>query len=155
MCVQNCWLVIFVCFCDNSCSMCHIATLMYGFGVGLEICGAGLGLGDKVRVYITDDMPTRCMYVYHRWVADRVRIHRDSVWRCVDCTARASQSEDRQTHPPGNCLPRTSDSLLRHRPTSSSSSSSIPRATDQSVKYRAQAWKRTTSDPSGLMPKRC
>ena len=46
--------------------MCHIATLMYGFGVGLEICGAGLGLGDKVRVYITDDMPTRCMYVYHR-----------------------------------------------------------------------------------------
>jgi len=23
---------------------------------------------------------------------------------------------------------------------------------DQGVKYRTQAWKRTTSDPSGLMP---
>jgi len=39
VCGENCWMVIFVCFCNKSFIMFHIATLMYG--LGLETCVLG------------------------------------------------------------------------------------------------------------------
>jgi len=45
--------VTFVCFCNDSFSMCHIASLMCG--LGLETCALGLGL-----VYITGFVIFNC-----------------------------------------------------------------------------------------------
>jgi len=53
--------------CNDSFSMCHIATLMYGLGLeasglnlGLGTCGFGLGLG-KGLVYITGTIGGACL----------------------------------------------------------------------------------------------